>query len=170
MDQALTVGSGSIVTNYKICREKNSNNSQRSPLCWYYTKVRPFLKKIDKNSKTFKRNKIQKYKKKNLRTLANVLLTREKLFNKDFTMKIIHCQLFERRYCCSVLLTSYNISCIIDHPFPVPLKLLIRERNSQSMLKISLEAWKERRLLKSGKRDGSSKHRTETTIREYKNP
>jgi len=85
-------------------------------------------------------------------------------------MKIIHCQLFERR-CCSVLLTSYNISCIIDHPFPVLLKLSIKEIMFQSTIKISLEAWKERRLLKSGKRNGSSKHRTEETIiREFKNP
>jgi len=69
------------------------------------------------------------------------------------------------------LLTSYNISCIIDQPFPVLLILLIKERTSQSTIKISLEACKERKLLKSGKRDGSSKHRTEETIiRESKNP
>jgi hypothetical protein len=72
------------------------------------------------------------------------------------------------------LLTSYNTSCIIDHLFPVLLKLLIKEIMFQSTIKISLEAWKERRLLKSGKRDGSSKHKTEEIIirelREFKNP
>jgi len=56
-------------------------------------------------------------------------------------------------------------------PFPVLLKLLIKEIMFQSTIKISLEACKERRLLKSGKRDGSSKHKTEETIiREFKNP
>jgi len=48
--------------------------------------------------------------------------------------------------------------------------LLIKERNLLSTIKISLKAWKERKPLKSGKRDGSSKHRTEETIiREFKN-
>jgi len=68
------------------------------------------------------------------------------------------------------LLTSYNIGCIIDHPLPVLLKLLIKERNLLSTIKFSLKARKERELLKSGKRDGSSKHRTEEAIiREFKN-
>jgi len=69
------------------------------------------------------------------------------------------------------LLTSYNISCIIDQPFPVPSYTVNKRKKSQSTIKISLEACKERKLLKSGKRDGSSKHRTEETIiRESKNP
>jgi len=55
-------------------------------------------------------------------------------------------------------------------PLSVFFKLLINERNLLSTIKISLKAWKERKPLKSGKRDGSSKHRTEETIiREFKN-